>query len=442
MGVTRSVVDSRQSRVAGRGRSRGHNACIIYRQFSIDHSIAHARTTMSRFNNLPDIDIDADDPFSPEVYRAHLAAAGMSEQHAEAPALVRPQYSNGPAPLYQEQDHGSGFYDHQGARPPTSPYRYPEPVQDGQAGAEEQYYNEKSLVEEDLGRYQRYATPELEGGGAQQETSFDGPDEYQSTADNHAVAGQQEQRRGFFNRATQYASERRNANRSDESQQTRGGAGEGPKRHRRFVNEGRSRTACPTATTFARGLTTVVLSHTQTNSTKRWDSEEITMRTTMTSTHRTMARSPPRSSGGTGRRSVFPYTMETSSSKHPSQAASLAFSHAKGRRSSTKCGAWSWLHLMIPNRHRVKEVADRVACDPLNSYSAVTCDVSYLMLTWCARIAGELMLLVLQPDAFEGSHYTLRPAMYNRETELLIGVTMYNVGGLFPRPMPRVSITE
>lgn len=193
---------------------------------------------MSRYNNLPDIDIDADDPFSPEAYRAHLAAAGMSEQYAEAPALVRPQYSNGPAPLYQEQDHGPGFYDDHGALPPTSPYCYPEPVQDGPVGAEEQYYNEKSLVVEDLGRYQRYATPELEGGGAQQETSFDGPDEYQSTADDHAAVGQQQQRGGFFSRATRYANDRRNANRSDESQRTRAGAAEGPKRQRRFVNEG------------------------------------------------------------------------------------------------------------------------------------------------------------------------------------------------------------
>ena len=51
------------------------------------------------------------------------------------------------------------------------------------------------------------------------------------------------------------------------------------------------------------------------------------------------------------------------------------------------------------------------------------------------RTAGALICLVRQPDAFEASHYTLRPAMYNRETELLIGVTMYNVGGHLPRLM-------
>lgn len=38
-------------------------------------------------------------------------------------------------------------------------------------------------------------------------------------------------------------------------------------------------------------------------------------------------------------------------------------------------------------------------------YSAVTCD----------------------PDDFKTEHYTLRPAMWNRETELFIVITMYNV---------------
>lgn len=31
-----------------------------------------------------------------------------------------------------------------------------------------------------------------------------------------------------------------------------------------------------------------------------------------------------------------------------------------------------------------------------------------------------------QPDDFNKNNYTLRPAVYNRETELLIGITMYN----------------
>ena len=38
-------------------------------------------------------------------------------------------------------------------------------------------------------------------------------------------------------------------------------------------------------------------------------------------------------------------------------------------------------------------------------YTAVTCD----------------------PDEFKDENYTLRPAMWNRETELFIVVTMYNV---------------
>lgn len=125
---------------------------------------------MSGFRVLQDLDIDADDPFG-DGYRHHIEA--LQQQHSSvqqqydgvdaaqyatpsAPPLVRPQFSNGPAPTYREV---VDVHDDGGA-----------------------YYNEKSLVEEDLGgrQYERYSTPELEG-GALQEKSFDGP-EYESTA--------------------------------------------------------------------------------------------------------------------------------------------------------------------------------------------------------------------------------------------------------------------
>jgi chitin synthase len=122
-----------------------------------------------------ELDIDTDDPFSPVNYRAHLAhqrqqqqqqqydgvdAAEYADAHVQAPPLVRPQFSNGPAPQYREIIEEDGGV----------------------------YYNEKSLIEEDLGRqYERYSTPELEGGGAAAglgERSFDGPD-YESTEGGH-----------------------------------------------------------------------------------------------------------------------------------------------------------------------------------------------------------------------------------------------------------------
>ena len=66
--------------------------------------------------------------------------------------------------------------------------------------------------------------------------------------------------------------------------------------------------------------------------------------------------------------------------------------------------------------------------------SDLRCELLYACLV-CTRSRRADVSLLLQPDAFEASHYTLRPAMYNRETELLIGVTMYNVGGHKPRLM-------
>lgn len=41
-----------------------------------------------------------------------------------------------------------------------------------------------------------------------------------------------------------------------------------------------------------------------------------------------------------------------------------------------------------------------------------------------------------QPDDFEAERYTLRPAMFNRHTELFVGVTLYNEDEiLFTRTM-------
>lgn len=48
---------------------------------------------------------------------------------------------------------------------------------------------------------------------------------------------------------------------------------------------------------------------------------------------------------------------------------------------------------------------------------------------------------LLQPDDFEKNQYTLRPVMYNRETELVICVTMYNVSRMATRRCRR-DLTE
>lgn len=119
--------------------------------------------SQSQFRVLQSLDIDSDDPFG-DGYRHHFRrdddVDGVVDTAqyatATAPPLVRPQFSNGPAPTYRE------------------------------AVDLDVDFNERSLVEQDLGghqqhqrqQYERFSTPELEGNAAyNDEKSFDGPAE-------------------------------------------------------------------------------------------------------------------------------------------------------------------------------------------------------------------------------------------------------------------------
>lgn len=124
-------------------------------------------------NNLPDI--DADDMFAPEAYRRWVEGQDNAGEVPLAPAMEQ-------APSYREVPH----YVEQ----PAFDYgAYSAPSNDVQ------YYVEDEKYEQDIGhtpvrhvdfarRAARYATPELEGQAIRgEDTSFDGPEEYASTAD-------------------------------------------------------------------------------------------------------------------------------------------------------------------------------------------------------------------------------------------------------------------
>lgn len=64
------------------------------------------------------------------------------------------------------------------------------------------------------------------------------------------------------------------------------------------------------------------------------------------------------------------------------------------------------LECPVPPHYLVKQTKQKGQEWEFMRYSAVTCD----------------------PDLFQAENYNLRPAMWNRETELFIVVTMYNVG--------------
>lgn len=105
------------------------------------HPSFKAVIDMAGYTNLPDIDHDLED--MPAEYRAYLAQQDQFEAAATAPTLDER------APSY----HQYGDY-------------WDEKAQYGDVGA----------------MRHRYATPELENQGErEQERSFDGPDEYQST---------------------------------------------------------------------------------------------------------------------------------------------------------------------------------------------------------------------------------------------------------------------
>ena len=141
---------------------------------------------MPGYNNLAGVDID-DDMFAPEAYQRYQQQVG-----AVAPAMEERQHSQA-APLYVEHDYGA----------------YREQL-DG-----EDDWDEKAEYDVGLGRgqqqsYRRYATPELEGQHQRgQDSSFDGPEEYQSTEDHEAEFQQTPSR---FDRIT-----RRNINNSEKS---------------------------------------------------------------------------------------------------------------------------------------------------------------------------------------------------------------------------------
>lgn len=132
-------------------------------------------------NNLPHIDIDADDMFAPEAYRRWVEGQENAGEVPSAPPMEQaPSYRE--VPQYTQQLFDYGAY--------TAP------------NEEAQYYVEGEKYEQDIGhtpvrhvdfarRATRYATPELEGQALRgEDTSFDGPEEYASTADHayHSTA--------------------------------------------------------------------------------------------------------------------------------------------------------------------------------------------------------------------------------------------------------------
>ena len=118
---------------------------------------------MTGYSNLAGIDID-DDMFAPEAYQRF-------QQHAAftAPAMEERQHSQ-PVPLYEEHEYGA--YEEKNEDPGDD-------------------WDEKLEYDAGMGQLQqryRYATPELEGQQLPgQDTSFDGPEEYQSTENGNAT---------------------------------------------------------------------------------------------------------------------------------------------------------------------------------------------------------------------------------------------------------------
>jgi hypothetical protein len=150
-------------------------------------------------NNLPDI--DADDMYAPDAYRRWVEHQGDAGEVPQA-AIMEQRHSNVPSyhevPRYHELDYGAYDNNNNTATPHNDLDYY---VQ-----------QEKAEVEYDLGigagaggtpvrhvdfarRTARYATPELEGQALRgEDTSFDGPEDYASTADHHGNAPLQSSR--------------------------------------------------------------------------------------------------------------------------------------------------------------------------------------------------------------------------------------------------------
>lgn len=124
-------------------------------------------------NNLPDI--DADDMYAPEAYRLWVEAQGDAGEVPTAPMM----------------DHAPSYHSGQEIQAPVPRYDYP--AYSAPVSTVDYYEHEK--IEEDIGhapvhhldfagRAARYATPELEGQAVRgEDTSFDGPADYASTAD-------------------------------------------------------------------------------------------------------------------------------------------------------------------------------------------------------------------------------------------------------------------
>ena len=64
------------------------------------------------------------------------------------------------------------------------------------------------------------------------------------------------------------------------------------------------------------------------------------------------------------------------------------------------------------------------------SYTAVTCGVGPFVPPLLSY--KSLILRRLQPEEFEANRFGLRPVMLNRETELMVVITLYNVRSSSP----------
>lgn len=132
-------------------------------------------------NNLPDIDIDADDMYAPEAYRSWVQVRDDAGEPPAAPpmdARVPSYHEHAPVNHYDTYAEYNAYH----ASPHNDFDYYAEHEK-----LEQQDIANTPVRHRDFARpVARYATPELEGQAIRgEDTSFDGPADYASTADHH-----------------------------------------------------------------------------------------------------------------------------------------------------------------------------------------------------------------------------------------------------------------